>query len=128
MIAGAFGAFAHGDQQAVTVSGQVIASDEGGTTGEALPGVSISIKGTTEGTVTDANGHYTLQVPSPESVLVFSFIGYATQELRVGQQSTLNVTLAPDGGDAQRSVVIVGAVVKKSDLTGSVTRRGRREA
>ena len=120
MMAGAFGAYAQGDQQAVTVSGQVLASDEGGTAGEALPGVSISIKGTSEGTVTDTNGHYTLQVPSPESVLVFSFIGYATQELRVGQQSTLNVTLAPDVATLSE-VVIVGAVVKKSDLTGAVT-------
>jgi hypothetical protein len=61
--------------------------------GEALPGVSVTIKGTTKGIVTSVDGKYTLQVSSGNNILVFSYIGYESQDLKVGNQSTINVTL-----------------------------------
>src|SRR5688572_5757987 len=63
---------------------------------EGIPGVNIIIKGTTNGAVTDVDGNYNLEVPSSESVLVFSSIGFVGQEITVGAQGVINVTLAPD--------------------------------
>src|SRR6187402_2714191 len=63
--------------------------------GSNLPGVSVNIKGTTMGTVTDANGNYTVNA-SASDVLMFSFIGYTTEEITVGQQTSINVTLTED--------------------------------
>src|SRR5690606_5467077 len=99
--------------QAITVTGVVKDA------GDPLPGVSVLVKGTTIGTVTDVSGRFSLQVQSPDAVLVFSFIGYTTQEARVGDQTNFDVTLEPSV-TALSEVVIVGAVMKKSDLTGSV--------
>src|SRR5882724_6828446 len=73
------------------VSGRI--TDDSGT---GLPGVNILIEGTTLGTVTDADGKFNLEVPSDESALVISFIGYATQKITVGSQSIIDVTLVPD--------------------------------
>jgi TonB-linked SusC/RagA family outer membrane protein len=98
-----------------SVSGNV--KDEAGS---SLPGVNILVKGTTIGTVTDASGNYTLAVPSGESVLIFSFIGYLSQEVSVNNQSTVNVQLAPDIKTLNEVVVIGYGTQKKSDLTGSV--------
>src|SRR5690606_13996426 len=67
-----------------------------GENNEGLPGVNVIVKGTTTGTVTDFDGNFRLDVPSSEAVLVFSSIGYATQEITVGQNSIINVILAPD--------------------------------
>ena len=61
-----------------------------------LPGVNVVEKGTTNGTVTDIDGRYSLSVAGPQSVLVFSSVGFETQEVAVGTQSMINVTLAPD--------------------------------
>ncbi|GAB3645759.1 TonB-dependent receptor [Echinicola sediminis] len=97
------------------VTGTVI--DE---SGEPLPGVSILEKGTTNGTVTDLDGKFRINVNSDQSVLVFSFIGMATQEVLVGSQSDIGVTLVSDS-EALDEVVVVGyGIQKKSDLTGSV--------
>jgi TonB-linked SusC/RagA family outer membrane protein len=76
--------------QTTTVSGEVRAADA------PLPGVSIFEKGTTNGTATDSQGKYTLNVSSPASVLVFSFIGYKTVERPVDNQSTLNIIMEDD--------------------------------
>ncbi|WP_224996284.1 TonB-dependent receptor [Cesiribacter sp. SM1] len=102
-------------EAALQVKGRV--TDE---TGEPLPGVYIIIKGTSNGTVTDVDGNFSLEVPSAESVLVFSFVGMQTLERVVGDQTTINVQLKTDA-EALEEVVVVGyGTQKKSDLTGSV--------
>lgn len=60
--------------------------------GKTMPGVNVQVKGATTGTITDVNGNYTVSVPNSNSVLVFSFIGYAMQEIKVGNRANINVT------------------------------------
>lgn len=86
-----------------------------------MPGVSIGIKGTTKGTVTDMDGKYSLQVPDDKSILVFSFIGYTSKEMTVSGQSVIDVTLSEDVMKLDEVVVTGYGVSKKSDLTGSLT-------
>ena len=76
--------------QGRTVKGKVTSEAEG-----PLPGVNIVLQGTVQGTMTDATGNYTINVPGPEAVLVYSFISYATQTVTVGNQATIDVVLAP---------------------------------
>src|SRR5690606_10191763 len=104
----------YGQQDVVT--GQVVSSDDQ----MPIPGVTVTLKGTGIGTVTDVNGTYSLSVGDPEGVLVFSFVGYATQELPINGRSLINVTLTTDTQDLSEVVVIGYGTVKKSDLTGSV--------
>jgi iron complex outermembrane receptor protein len=87
--------------------------------GVPLPGVSIQIKGTTQGTITDFDGNYSLTV-SPEATLVFSFIGYTTQEIPVGDQTEIIVTMREDIMELDEIVVTGYGVAKKSDLTGAM--------
>ena len=75
--------------QELTVSGKVSATDDGST----LPGVNVVLKGTTTGTVTDVDGNYRLTVPDGQGVLVFSFIGFATQEIDINGRSTIDLSL-----------------------------------
>jgi hypothetical protein len=75
-----------------TVSGRVTSTEDG----SALPGVNVVVKGTTNGTVTDADGNYKLSVPSAQSALVFSFIGLKTSEVVVGERTVVDVSLALD--------------------------------
>lgn len=89
--------------------------------GQTMPGVSILEKGTTNGTTTDFSGNFVLTVDGPESVLVFSFIGYTTQEVPVGAQTSFAITLQPDIQSLQEVVVVGYGEVKKSDLTGAVS-------
>jgi TonB-dependent starch-binding outer membrane protein SusC len=98
-----------------TVTGRVIAGDD--QTG--LPGVSILEKGTTNGAVSDANGNYSVSV-SPNATLVFSFVGYATQEVPLNGRSTLDVTLETDVTALSEVVVIGYGEVQKKDATGAV--------
>ena len=100
-----------------TVTGRVTESG----TGEPLPGVTIMIKGTTIGTVTDMEGYYTIPDVSPTSVLVFSYIGMRTQEVEVGSQTTINVALVEETLMLDEVVAIGYGTARKSDLTGSVT-------
>ena len=89
--------------------------------GSGLPGVSILIKGTQRGTTTDTKGQYQLELPNGSVTLVFSFVGYVSQEKEVsGSQSILNVSLSPDTQTLDEMIVIGYGSVKKSDLTGSV--------
>src|ERR1700748_592779 len=90
--------------------------------GEPLIGVSVKIKGTQFGTVTDVNGKYTINVPDEKAVLVFTFIGYTAKEETVGSRTTINVALA-DNVNSLSEVVVTGygETVKKSDLTGAVS-------
>jgi len=105
--------------QTKTVSGKVTSAENG----EEIPGVNVIIKGTSEGTVTDISGNFSIEVPSPETTLKFSYIGYVSEEIVVGNQSVVNVALAPDVTTLQEIVVVdVGyGTVKRSDLTGSVS-------
>lgn len=100
---------------AVAISGLVTAEN-----GEALPGVSILLKGTSTGTVTDAQGKYQLSIPDGNGTLIFSFIGYVTQEVAVGNRTTINVKLATDTKSLDEVVVVGYGAVKKSDVTGSL--------
>ncbi len=95
-------------------------------TGETIPGVNIVEKGTSNGTVSDFDGNYRLTV-GDGATLVFTFIGYAAQEVAVGSRSVIDVALALDVQALQEVVVIGYGSVKKSDLTGSVVQVGERE-
>jgi TonB-linked SusC/RagA family outer membrane protein len=88
--------------------------------GQTLPGVSVSIKGTKNGTVTDVQGHYTLRVNSTEGTLIFSFIGYTMSEVNINNRTNINATLKEDQKNLSEVVVIGYATVKRRDLTGSV--------
>ncbi|QDK82003.1 TonB-dependent receptor [Spirosoma sp. KCTC 42546] len=88
---------------------------------EALPGVSVILKGTQRGTVTDADGRYKLDVPNGTSTLVFSFVGYVSQEVSIGNQASVNVSLKADSKVLDEIVVIGYGTSKKSDLTGAVS-------
>lgn len=99
-----------------TITGRVV--DE---SNAALPGVSIVVKGTSRGTVTDADGRYRLDVPDAGATLVFSFVGYVAQEVAVGTQTTVNLTLRADDKQLNEVVVIGYGTSRKSDLTGSVS-------
>jgi TonB-dependent starch-binding outer membrane protein SusC len=101
--------------QAIDVTGKV---QDG--TGLALPGVNVLVKGTTVGTTTDSNGNFKIS-SSPKDILVFSFIGYQTQEITVGTQTNIDVTLTTDITSLDEVVVVGYGSVKKSDLTGSVS-------
>ena len=100
---------------AVSVSGKV--QDE---SGEPLPGVNVLVKGTSVGTVTDLEGTYQLDVPDENATLVFSFIGYNSVEIVVGQQSVINVTMQVNVQALEEVIVVGYGTVRKSDLTGSV--------
>ncbi|MGV3585970.1 MAG: SusC/RagA family TonB-linked outer membrane protein [Adhaeribacter sp.] len=98
------------------VSGKV--TDENGT---GLPGVSVLVKGTTVGVTTNSDGTFALSVPDRNSVLIFSFIGFASQEVPVDGQANLSIQMAPDAKALDEVVVVGYGVMKKSDLTGSLS-------
>lgn len=101
--------------QSRTVSGKV--SDVGGA---ALPGVSVSVKGTTQGAITDANGKFSLQA-SANSVLVFSYIGFKAQEVATGGRTTVDVSLEEDAAALSEVVVVGYGSQKKSQTTGAIS-------
>jgi TonB-linked SusC/RagA family outer membrane protein len=103
----------------VRLSGRVT-----GENGEGLPGVNVVIKGSIRGTNTDADGHYQLSVPATGTTLVFSFVGYTSQEVQAGNRTTVNVQLVPDNKSLNEVVVVGYGTVKKSDLTGAVAKVG----
>ncbi len=84
-------------------------------------GANVVVKGTTIGTVTDLDGNYSIEIPGSASVLEFRYIGYITQQTKVGNQSTINVTLVEDTQAIDEVVVVGYGTVKKSDLTGAVS-------
>lgn len=104
-------------QSVQTITGKV--TDE---KGDALPGATVSLKGATIGTNTDAQGNFTLRIPdgTPNPVLVFSFIGYVLQEVPIGNQSVVNVQLKGDAKSLNEVVVVGYGTQKRSDITGSV--------
>ncbi|WP_207508711.1 SusC/RagA family TonB-linked outer membrane protein [Telluribacter humicola] len=89
--------------------------------GEGLPGVSILIKGTSRGTVTDINGNWEMMVPDANTVLVFSFVGFTPKEVTVGNLTNMEVTLGPDVKALDEVVVVGYGTQKKVNLTGAIT-------
>lgn len=87
----------------------------------ALPGVTILVKGTNSGAATDAQGQYTVKVPSSEAILIFSFIGYEPQEIKVGTQTTLDVKLAVDARQLNEVVVTALGIAKDKAKVGYAT-------
>jgi TonB-linked SusC/RagA family outer membrane protein len=85
-----------------------------------IPGVNVLVKGTSSGTVTDSKGDFSLEVPSSESVLIFSFIGYVSQEVPVNGMTTLNIQMKSDTRTLSEVVIVGYGTQRKSDLTGSV--------
>lgn len=102
-------------QQVVSISGKVT-----DTSGGALPGVTVIIKGTTNGTITDVDGNYSISDVPADGVLVFSFVGMKMQELPVGGRQVINVSLEEETIGLEEVVAIGYGTMKKSDLTGSV--------
>ena len=103
-------------QQSREISGKVIDSDDN----MGIPGVSIIIKGTTTGVVTDFDGNYSINIKSNEDVIVFSYLGYATQEITVGTKTNVNVSLKSDATSLDEIIVVGYGTAKKETLTGSV--------
>ncbi|HKJ43092.1 MAG TPA: SusC/RagA family TonB-linked outer membrane protein, partial [Sunxiuqinia sp.] len=101
--------------QEISLSGKITDSD----TGDPIPGATVVVKGTTNGTVSDFDGNYTLKVEKGDT-LQFSYIGYKKSELVVSDQTTLNMALRVDTEELGEVVVIGYGQVKKSDATGSV--------
>lgn len=103
-------------QQQKTVSGKV--TDSSGT---SLPGVTVVVKGTTKGTITDADGFYSLSNVPDDETLVFSFVGMKSQEIPVAKKTTINIIMAEETVGIEEVVAIGYGTVKRSDLTGSVS-------
>ena len=103
-------------QERITVTGTVTEDRIG------IPGVSVSIKGTTQGTITDTNGKYSIVVPDQSSVLVFSFVGMITQEVTVGNQTVVDVELRSQMIGLDEIVVTGYSIRQRSQPTGAITR------
>ncbi len=97
-----------------TISGTVTDSD-----GTPLPGANVLVKGTTNGTQTDFDGNYTIEADS-NATLVFSYLGFATQEVAVNGQTTVNVTMSEDANQLSEVVVLGYSTQTRGDVTGSV--------
>ncbi|MBT0812112.1 TonB-dependent receptor [Litoribacter ruber] len=103
--------------QSRTVSGTVTSAEEP----EGVPGVNVRVKGTTVGTITDIDGSYSIEVPEDGNTLVFSFVGFLTQEIGIGNQSTIDVLLEPDVKTLGEVVVVGYGTQERRELTGSVS-------
>src|SRR5699024_2386942 len=99
-----------------TISGTVTDAN----TDETLPGVNVIIKGTTTGTSTDAQGSYSLNVPSLQDTLVFSFVGYERQEIPIQGRETVDVTLQSQAITGEEMVVVGYGSQQQEDVTGAV--------
>ena len=103
-------------QQGKKVTGVVVDG-----TGEPVIGANVVVKGTTNGTITDFDGNYSLEGVPADGVLVFSYIGYLSQEIPVGNQSMIKVTLKEDTQTLDEVVVVGYGTMRKSDVTGSIS-------
>lgn len=102
--------------QGKTVTGKVTDTQSG----EALPGVNVVVKGTSQGTITDVDGKYSLQISSDDDVLIFSFIGYKREEIAVAGRTSVDVPLAADITSLEEVVVVGYGEQKKSVVTGAI--------
>jgi TonB-linked SusC/RagA family outer membrane protein len=101
--------------QSTQISGRVVGSDK-----ESMPGANILIKGTSTGTVTDADGKFRIEAPSSDAIIVISAIGFTSQEIRVGDRSVIDITLETDITELAEVVVVGYGAVKKTDITGAL--------
>ena len=101
--------------QQITITGMVTDAE-----GEPLPGVSVMIKGTTQGTATDANGTYTALVADGNKTLVFSYVGFVSQEFVIGNRRVINVTLSEDTQQIDEVVVVGYGTQRKVNVIGSI--------
>ena len=102
-------------QDDITVSGTVTDNQ-----GQPLPGTSVVLKGTTTGTQTDFDGNFTLDNIPDNGVLVFSYVGFTTQEIPIDSQNSINITLLEDAQALDEVVVVGYGTQKKEDITGSI--------
>ena len=103
--------------QSRTITGKVTSAEDP----EGVPGASVVVKGTTQGTITNLDGTYSIQVPEKATTLVFSFVGYLTKEANFGSSSVLNVTLDTDVKLLNEVVVVGYGTQERREITGSVT-------
>jgi TonB-dependent starch-binding outer membrane protein SusC len=104
-------------QSDITVKGKITSQDDA----SALPGVNVIVKGTSIGTTTDANGEFSIKAPDQNSILVFSFIGYTSQEVVVGTQTNIDIAMSSDIATLSEIVVVGYGEQKRETLTGSVS-------
>jgi TonB-linked SusC/RagA family outer membrane protein len=102
--------------QGLTVSGKVNDAE-----GNALPGVSVTVKKSSKGSITDADGKFSITNVAANSTLVFSYIGFVSQEVEVGNKSVVNVTMQEDAASLSEVVVVGYGTQKKSQTTGAIT-------
>jgi TonB-linked SusC/RagA family outer membrane protein len=100
------------------ISGQVNSQE----TGDLLPGVNITVKGTTQGTFTDGEGNYSLAVPTLQDTLIVSFVGFQTREIPVNGRSEINIQLQSQAFEADEMVVVGYGSLREREITGSVSR------
>ncbi len=103
--------------QGIRITGTVL--DEA--TGEAMLGLNVQVKGTTVGTITDLDGNYSLQVPDQNAVLIYSFVGYAPQEITVGAQTIINVSMLESTQFLDDVIVVAYGTTRKASFTGSAS-------
>lgn len=112
-----FGFITNSNAQSIIVKGTIIDSQ-----GIPVPGATIILKDNpTVGTQSDFDGNYTVEVPNSQAVLVYSFIGFATQEIAVGDQTTINLTMYESAEDLDEIVIVGYGTQKKSDVTGAIS-------
>ncbi len=99
-----------------TVTGTITSTD-----GLPIPGVNVLVKGTQTGASTDFDGNYSIEVPNDTSILVFSYVGFVTQEITVGSRNTINVTLQEESTSLEQVVVIGYGERRRAELTGAVS-------
>jgi TonB-linked SusC/RagA family outer membrane protein len=102
--------------QGLTVTGKVNDAE-----GNALPGVSVTVKKSSKGSITDADGKFSITNVAANSTLVFSYIGFVSQEVEVGNKSVVNVTMQEDAASLSEVVVVGYGTQKKSQTTGAIT-------
>lgn len=112
-----YGPTVENPEQDRTVTGTVLSGDDN----TPLPGVNVSVKGTQRGTTTDANGKYSLALTGNQPVLVFSAVGFTSQEVKIGNQSTINLTLVTDNRALNEVIVVGYGTQKKSQTTGAIS-------
>lgn len=103
-------------QETIKVTGKITDSSNK----ESIPGVNVVVKGTTNGVVTDFDGNYTLDVPDRNSVLVYSFVGYNSQEISVGDKDVIQVSLVSSMTDLDEVVVVGYGTQKRANVVGAV--------
>lgn len=99
------------------ITGKVLSADDN----TGLPGVNVAVKGTTRGTTTDASGNYKISIPNDNAILVFSSVGFISQELSVGNRSSINIKIETDSRALNEVVVVGYGTQKKSQTTGAIS-------